>query len=43
MDYYRSGARTNQVMISIAKSLDAEQVAALAAYYGTLPKAKAKK
>jgi cytochrome c len=43
MDYYRSGARTNQVMISIAKSLDAEQVAALAAYYGSLPKAKAKK
>lgn len=38
MGYYRSGARTNKVMISVAQSLDAEQVEALAAYYGALPK-----
>ena len=36
--YYRSGARTNQVMVSVAQSLDDEQVAALAAYYASLPK-----
>jgi cytochrome c553 len=38
--YYKTGARTNQVMVSVAQSLDDEQVAALAAYYASLPKAK---
>jgi cytochrome c553 len=43
--FYQAGARTNPVMVSVAKSLDADQVAALAAYYGSLPKPapKAKK
>lgn len=38
MGYYKTGARPNQVMVSVAKSLDDEQVLALAAYYGSLPK-----
>jgi cytochrome c553 len=43
--FYQAGARTNPVMVSVAKSLDDEQLAALAAYYGSLPKPapKAKK
>ena len=43
--FYRDGARTNPVMVSVAKSLDEDQLAALAAYYGSLPKPapKAKK
>jgi cytochrome c len=43
--FYQAGARTNPVMVSVAKSLDEGQVAALAAYYGSLPKPapKAKK
>jgi cytochrome c553 len=36
--FYQAGARTNPVMVSVAKSLDDEQLAALAAYYGSLPK-----
>ena len=38
MDFYRSGARTNQVMVSVARSLDDAQIQALAAYWGSLPK-----
>lgn len=38
MGYYKTGARPNQVMVSVAKSLDDDQVAALAAFYGSLPK-----
>jgi cytochrome c553 len=43
--FYQAGARTNPVMVSVARSLDEDQVAALAAYYGSLPKPapKAKK
>jgi cytochrome c553 len=43
--FYQAGARTNPVMVSVANSLDDEQLAALAAYYGSLPKPapKAKK
>ena len=43
--FYQAGARTNPVMVSVAKSLDDEQIQALAAYYGSLPKpaSKAKK
>lgn len=33
---YRDGERTNQAMISVAKSLDEEQMGALAAYFGSL-------
>ena len=40
MGYYKSGARANQVMVSVAQSLDDAQVAALAAYYASLPKRK---
>jgi cytochrome c len=43
IDFYRTGARPNQVMASVAKSLDDEQVKALATYYGSLPKPKARK
>ena len=38
LEYYRTGARPNQVMVSVAQSLDAAQIEALAAYYGSLPK-----
>jgi cytochrome c553 len=43
--FYQAGARTNPVMVSVAKSLDEDQLAALAAYYGSLPRPtpKAKK
>jgi cytochrome c553 len=34
---YQTGARTNPVMISVAQSLDERQIAALAAYFGSLP------
>jgi cytochrome c len=35
---FRDGRKTNPVMVSVAKSLDAEQMAALAAYFAALPK-----
>ncbi len=38
MDFYRNGARLNPAMVSVAKSLDEDQIRALAAYYGLLPK-----
>jgi len=38
---YREGRKTNPVMVSVAKSLDAEQTAALAAYFASLPKSAA--
>ena len=38
MEFYRTGERTNPVMVSVVKSLDEEQVRALAAYYASLPK-----
>jgi cytochrome c553 len=36
--FYRSGARDNAAMVSVAASLDDEQVTALAAFYASLPK-----
>jgi cytochrome c len=36
--FYRNGERNNPAMVSVAQSLDDEQMAALAAYFGTLPK-----
>jgi cytochrome c553 len=36
--FYKTGARTNPVMVSVAGSLDDEQLSALAAYYGSLPR-----
>jgi cytochrome c553 len=38
LEFYRRGERKNQVMISVAKSLDPEQIRALAAYYAAQPK-----
>jgi cytochrome c553 len=35
---YRDGRKTNPVMVSVAKSLDARQTEALAAYFAALPK-----
>jgi cytochrome c553 len=40
--FYQSGARTNAAMVSVAQSLDEEQIKALAAYYAGLPKPAAK-
>jgi len=36
LGYYKSGARTNPAMISVAQSLDDEQIRALAHYFGSL-------
>jgi len=42
--FYRNGERNNPAMVSVAQSLQEEDYAALAAYYGSLPKApRAKK
>lgn len=38
LKYYQDGQRNNPAMVSVAQSLDEAQIAALAAYYGTLPK-----
>ena len=38
LKYYQTGARTNPVMVSVANSLDDQQVRALALYYASLPK-----
>jgi cytochrome c len=43
MKFYTSGARENQVMKSVAVSLDDKQVAALAAYFGSLDRPPKKK
>jgi cytochrome c553 len=37
--FYRNGERNNPAMVSVAQSLDDDQMNALAAYYGSLPKA----
>ena len=34
---YQSGARSNPVMVSVAKSLNEDEMRALAAYYASLP------
>jgi cytochrome c553 len=34
---FRAGRKTNPVMVSVAKSLDEKQTAALAAYFAALP------
>ena len=38
MKFYKDGARTNPVMVSVAGSLNDQQVKALATYFGSLPK-----
>lgn len=40
--FYKEGARQNSAMVSVAQSLDDAQMEALAAYYGSLPKAPTK-
>ncbi|KAB2847843.1 MAG: c-type cytochrome [Hyphomicrobiaceae bacterium] len=40
MTLYKNGLRVNPAMESVAKSLDDEQMQALAAYFGSLPKGK---
>ncbi|MEQ1695402.1 MAG: hypothetical protein ABL901_06120 [Hyphomicrobiaceae bacterium] len=35
--YYQSGTRTNPAMVSVAESLDEEQIQALAHYFASLP------
>ncbi len=36
METYRNGERQNQAMVSVAKSLDAEQIKALAVYFASV-------
>jgi cytochrome c553 len=43
LKFYTSGARENPVMKSVAESLDDGQVAALAAYFGSLDRPPKKK
>jgi cytochrome c553 len=38
LKFYREGARTNPVMVSVASSLSDEQMQALAAFFASLPK-----
>lgn len=40
LEAYRSGERTNPVMVSVAQSLDDRQISALALYLGTLARPK---
>ena len=40
LDFFKNGSRPNPAMISVARSLDKEQVKALATYYGSLPKGR---
>lgn len=41
--FYRNGERNNPAMVSVAQSLDDDQMKALAAYYASLPRAIARK
>ena len=43
LNFYRDGARLNPAMVSVAQSLDDQQMQALAAYYSSLPKPTARK
>ena len=36
MESYKKGERTNKAMMSVAKSLDADQIKALGAYFATI-------
>jgi cytochrome c len=37
LGFYQQGKRTNAAMVSVAQSLDTDQVRALAAYFSSLP------
>jgi len=41
LGFYKDGARSNPAMVSVAQSLDDEQIQALAAFFGALPKPEA--
>jgi cytochrome c553 len=41
MSFYKNGQRNNPAMVSVAQSLDDQQIKALAVYLGTLPKSVA--
>jgi len=43
MTFYRNGERNNPAMVSVAQSLQDPDYEALAAYYGSLPKAAREK
>ena len=43
MNAYRKGLLTNKAMVSVAKSLDDEQIKALATYFKTVKRPKKKK
>lgn len=38
MEFYQRGDRRHQIMNAVAQSLDGEQLEALAAYFGSLPR-----
>ena len=38
LESFAKGERTNQIMVSVARSLDAGQIEALATYLGSLPR-----
>ncbi len=38
LEDFRAGRKTNPIMVSVAKSLDEEEMSALAAYFASLPK-----
>lgn len=40
LEAYKDGSRTNATMVSVARSLDAEQMKALAIYFGSLSPSK---
>lgn len=40
LTFYRDRERTNPIMVSVAESLDEEQIRALALYFGSLGKKK---
>jgi cytochrome c553 len=40
MNFFKTATRPNPAMISVARSLDEEQIKALAAYYASLPKGR---
>lgn len=42
MGYYKGGQRPNPAMVSVAQSLDEQQVKALAAWFASVPKPKRK-
>jgi cytochrome c553 len=42
LGFFKDGKRQNAAMISVARSLDEEQVKALATYYGSLPKGRSR-